>query len=787
MQVVKRTGEREDVSFDKVLRRLQNQSAGLKAVNVFVIAQKVCAYIHEGVTTKELDVTAANICSSMIADHPDHDSLAARLTVSNLQKETPSNFSDAIARLHSGKRVSDELYEIVSEHAELLDSTIDRSRDYKFDYFGIITLMRNYLIKDESGIVESPQFMFMRVSLGIHGHDIESAIDTYHMMSNKYMVHATPTLFNSGTNRAQMSSCYLIDIFEDSIDGIYDTLKECALISKYAGGIGLSISNIRAKGSYIKGTNGESSGLVPMARVFNATARYVNQGGKRKGAIAMYLEPWHDDIDEFINLRRNGGHTEDRARDLFLALWVPDLFMRRVEEGGMWSLMCPDESPGLTEVYGKDFDTLYEKYENEGKYRRQVPASELFGRIVDAQIETGTPYILFKDAANSKSNQKNLGCIKSSNLCAEIIEYTSSDEVAVCNLASICLPQMVDIDDEGVATVNYSRLRMVTRQLVINLNKIIDRNFYPTAKTKNSNLKHRPIGIGVQGLADVFTAMGVSFDSSESFEIERTIFRVMYYQAMSTSIDLGMKLGKYDSFEGSPLSEGILQPDLWENSDVDRDCSQLTSADWEDLRIRAKTHGARNSLLIALMPTASTSHILGSAGECMEPYSALMYTRKTLAGEFIVVNKKLVKMLEERGLWSPEIKQAIIINEGSIQGIDQIPGDIQSLFQTVWDLKQKVLLQHARNRAVYVCQSQSMNVFMEAPTRGKVKAMLTWAWNAGLKTGSYYLRSRPVAKAQQFTIEPKDMSKKTGETPDKNLIEEPVAEEEPFVCIPCSS
>lgn len=783
MQVVKRNGLREDVSFDKVLRRLQNQADGLAAVNPVVIAQKVCAFIHEGVTTKELDVMAANICSSMIAEHPDHDSLAARLTISNLQKETTAVFSAAMARLHGGERISDEIARVVRENADRLDAAIDRSRDYKHDYFGVMTLMRNYLIRDESGVVESPQFMFMRVALGIHGSDVDAAVATYDMMSNKFAVHATPTLFNSGTDRAQMSSCYLIDNFEDSIEGIYDTLKECALISKYAGGIGLSVSSVRANGAYIKGTNGESAGLVPMARVFNATARYVNQGGKRKGAVAMYLEPWHDDIEEFIDLRRNGGHTEDRARDLFLALWVPDLFMKRVEAGGVWSLMSPDECPGLTDVYGDAFEELYEKYEREGKFRRQVPATELFGKIVDAQIETGTPYVLFKDAANSKSNQKNLGCIKSSNLCAEIIEYTSSDEVAVCNLASICLPQMVDVNATGMASVNYARLRSVTRQLVVNLNKIIDRNYYPTRKTKTSNLKHRPIGIGVQGLADVFTAMGVGFDSAESFEIERCMFRVMYHAAMSASIDLAKAEGSYASFEGSPLSQGVLQPDLWEDSDVDKDCEQLTSADWAALRDDAKAHGARNSLLIALMPTATTSHIMGSAAEAMEPYSSLMFTRKTLAGEFIVVNRKLVTMLEQRGLWNAAVKEAIVVNDGSVQGIDAVPADIQTLFQTVWDLKQKVLLQHARNRAPYVCQSQSTNVFMRAPTRGKVKAMLTWAWRSGLKTGVYYLRTAAKARAQQFTVEPKNTSQKASEAE----IAPEEEDDEPHVCIPCSA
>jgi ribonucleoside-diphosphate reductase alpha chain len=778
MQVIKRDGVRQDVSFDKVLTRLQIQAAGLHAVNVFVIAQKVCAYIHDGVTTVELDVTAANICSSMIADHPDHDALAARLTVSNLQKEAPSVFSEVIARLHRGGRVSDEVAAIVAVNADRLDAAIDRRRDYDFDYFGIMTLMRNYLIKDAAGIVESPQFMFMRVALGIHGDDLDSAVATYDMISRKYMVHATPTLFNAGTERAQMSSCYLIDMFEDSIDGIYDTLKECALISKYAGGIGLSVSNIRANGAYIQGTNGQSSGLVPMARVFNATARYVNQGGKRKGAVALYLEPWHDDIDAFIDLRRNGGHTEDRARDLFLALWVPDLFMRRVEEGGVWSLMSPDECPGLTDVYGDAFVELYERYEREGRFRRQVPAAELFSKIVDAQIETGTPYVLFKDAANAKSNQKNLGCIKSSNLCAEIIEYTSADEVAVCNLASICLPQMIDRDGEtGRASVNYDRLDAVARQLVVNLNRIIDRNFYPTPKTAASNKQHRPIGIGVQGLADVFTAMGVAFDSEASFEIERAIFRVIYHAAMWASVELAVAHGPYASFEGSPLSQGLLQPDLWADSDVERDCERLTSRDWQALRDAVRTKGARNSLLIALMPTATTSHVMGSAAEAMEPYSSLMFTRKTLAGEFIVVNRALVAALEARGLWSGAMKEAIIVNEGSVQGIAAVPQDIQDLFQTVWDLKQKVLLQHARNRAPYVCQSQSTNVFMQAPTRGKVKAMLTWAWKAGLKTGTYYLRTKPKAKAQQFTIEPKARA----------AAEPDGGDGDDGVCIPCSS
>lgn len=766
MQVVKRDGSRQDVSFDKVTARIAQQSDGLDGVNVIRIAQQVCTYIHDGVTTKQLDVTAANICSSLIAQHPDHDTLAARLVVSNMHKETPATFTAAMARLGSSGRVSEELMDTVTVAGAMLDSAIEQEQDYAFDYFGICTLTKNYLIHDGDGLVERPQYMFMRVALGIHGANVEAAIGTYWMMSQRLMVHATPTLFNAGTERPQMSSCYLVDMFEDSIDGIYDTLKECASISKYAGGIGLSVSDVRASGAYIKGTNGRADGIVPMAQVYNATARYVNQGGKRKGAMAMYIEPWHADIMAFVDLRRNGGSNEERTRDLFLSIWAPDLFMRRVESGGDWSLMCPHECPGLTDVCGKDFDELYERYEREGRYRERIPAQQLMNRITDAQIETGMPYFLAKCSANLKSNQQHLGVIKSSNLCAEIIEFASKDEVAVCNLASICLPQLMTADG-----FSYDILTDVTGTLVRNLNAIIDRNYYPTQRSRESNLKHRPIGIGVQGLADVFTAMGFPFDSPEAFALERSIFRTIYHAAMMESVLLAAEFGTYASYEGSPLSNGILQPDMWPGDEARVGCEAVSVEDWNQLREALAKHGARNSLLVALMPTATTSQIMGSAGEAMEPYSSMLFTRKTLAGEFIVVNRSLVRTLDERGLWNERVKEAIMKNDGSVAGLDDlVPADVQALYMTVWDLKQKVLIDHARNRAAFVDQSQSMNLFMAAPTRKKVQNALMYGWRSGLKTCLYYLRTKPAARAQRFTIEPSA----------------PVREEDP-VCAVCSA
>ncbi len=749
--VIKRNGKKESIKFDKVTARLEKLSYSLSPlVNVFEVAKKVIEGIYDGVPTTELDNLAAETAASLATRHPDYALLASRIAVSNLHKNTIKSFSETMRMLHrytdstNGKympMLSDDVMEIIEEHAELLDSTLIYDRDFAFDYFGFKTIEKSYLLKVDGKIVERPQHMYMRVAIGIHKNDIERAIRTYNLMSEKWFTHATPTLFNAGTPKPQMSSCFLLTMKEDSIDGIYDTLKQTAKISQSAGGIGLAIHNIRATGSYIGGTNGTSNGIIPMLKVYNDTARYVDQGGgKRKGAFAIYLEPWHADVFEFLDLRKNHGKEELRARDLFYALWIPDLFMKRVEANGEWSLFCPNEAPGLSDCWGPEFEALYTQYEEEGRARKTVKAQELWFAVLDAQIETGTPYLLYKDAANKKSNQQNLGTIKSSNLCTEIIEYTSPDEVAVCNLASVALPRYV-INGK----FDHDKLYEVTYEVTRNLNKIIDNNYYPVEEAKNSNLRHRPIGLGVQGLADVFILLRLPFESELAKLLNRNIFETMYFAAMTASMDLAKEEGYYESFPGSPLSKGIFQFDMWNVQPTDR-------WDWEALRKDVVKHGVRNSLLMAPMPTASTSQILGN-NECFEPYTSNIYTRRVLSGEFIIVNKHLLKDLIHLGLWNNDMKNRIISANGSIQNIDAIPTEIKELYKTVWEIKQRTLIDMAADRGAYICQSQSLNLFVDTPSPSKLTSMHFYGWKKGLKTGMYYLRSQAATQAVQFTIE----------------------------------
>ena len=752
MFVIKRNGKKESVKFDKITARIQKLSYGLSAlVDPIDVAKKVVEGIYDGVTTTELDNLAAETAASLTTKHPDYALLASRIAVSNLHKNTEKSFSKTMRKLYnytdprSGKLLpllSDEIMEVIEKNAELLDSTIIYDRDFGFDYFGFKTLEKSYLLRLDGKIAERPQHMFMRVSIGIHHDDIESAIITYNLMSERWFTHATPTLFNAGTPKPQMSSCFLLTMKEDSIDGIYDTLRQTAKISQSAGGIGLAIHGIRATGSYIGGTNGTSNGIIPMLRVFNDTARYVDQGGgKRKGAFAIYLEPWHADVFEFLDLRKNHGKEEMRARDLFYALWMPDLFMQRVEENGDWSLFCPNEAPGLHESWGEEFEKLYTTYEKEGKARKTIKAQELWFAIIEAQIETGTPYLLYKDAANRKSNQQNLGTIKSSNLCTEIIEYTSPDEVAVCNLASLALPRFVT---DG--QFDHQKLYEVTYQATKNLNKIIDFNYYPVEEARNSNLRHRPIGLGVQGLADVFILMRQPFESDAAKAINKEIFETIYFAAMTASKDLAIKDGAYSTFKGSPLSKGVFQFDMWEEA------SLSGRWDWDTLRKEVMQYGVRNSLLVAPMPTASTSQILGN-NECFEPYTSNIYTRRVLSGEFIVVNKHLLRDLVELGLWSNDMKNKIIKANGSIQKIEEIPANIKELYKTVWEIKQRNLIDMAADRGAFICQSQSLNLFVDAPSSSKLTSMHFYAWKKGLKTGMYYLRTQAAAQAVQFTVE----------------------------------
>ena len=752
MYVIKRDGNRESVKFDKVTARIQKLCYGLDPIHVTPInvAMKVIEGIYEGVTTSELDNLAAETAASLTTKHPDYALLASRIAVSNLHKNTNKSFSKTMEALYNyidpktGKKaplIADDVHEIIQKNAQELDSTIIYDRDFGYDYFGFKTLERSYLLKLNGQVAERPQHMVMRVAVGIHKDDIASVIETYNLMSERWFTHATPTLFNAGTPKPQMSSCFLLTVKDDSIDGIYDTLKSCAKISQSAGGIGLSIHNIRATGSYIRGTNGTSNGIVPMLRVFNDTARYVDQGGgKRKGSFAIYLEPWHADIYEFLDLRKNTGKEEARARDLFTAMWTPDLFMKRVEENSTWSLFCPNEAPGLADCWGAEFEALYTRYEQEGKARKTIQARELWAAIIDSQIETGNPYMLYKDACNGKSNQQNLGTIKSSNLCTEIIEYTAPDEIAVCNLASIALPRFVE---DG--KFDHQKLFDITYVITKNLNKIIDRNYYPVAEARNSNMRHRPIGIGVQGLADAFILMRFPFDSPEAVQLNKEIHETIYYAAMTASKDLAKLEGPYETFAGSPVSKGVFQFDMWNVTPSSR-------WEWDVLKEEVKTHGVRNSLLLAPMPTASTSQILGN-NECFEPYTSNIYSRRVLSGEFVIVNKHLLKDLVKLGIWNDSLKNKIIIANGSVQNIAEIPDNVKALYKTVWEISQKVIINMAADRGAYICQSQSLNLFVQDANFAKLSSMHFYGWKAGLKTGMYYLRTKAAADAIKFTAD----------------------------------
>ena len=745
MKVLKRDNTCTDMKFDKVTMRISNLMSGLSDdISADKVAQKVFSSMYDGIKTQEIDTLSAEIAIGMITDHPDYETLATRIVASNIQKICPPNFSDAMKCLHENGVIVTELFQIVEENKELVNKMIKKNRDSEFAFFGLKTLEKSYLQRVDGNLVETPQYLFLRVALGIHGNELKKVQETYDLMSQGYFIHATPSLFNAGTPRPQMSSCFLIASKDDSIDGIFDTLKECAQISKWAGGIGLHIHNIRSNKSKIKGTNGVSDGIVPMLRVFNNTARYVNQAGRRKGSIAVYLEPWHADVMEFLELRLNQGDEEARCRDLFLALWIPDLFMRRVSENGDWTLFSPDEAPGLSDCYGEEFETLYLQYESEGRGRRTIPASKLWIAILKSQTETGTPYMLYKDACNTKSNQKNIGVIKNSNLCTEIVEYTSKDETAVCNLASLGLPKFV----KGDGTFDHDKFHKVVRIVTRNLNRVIDRNYYPVDTAKHSNFKHRPIGIGVQGLADVFAMLKYPFDSPEAKQLNVEIFETMYHAAITESNQLAKEEGAYETYEGSPMSEGLFQFDLW------NDTTTFSGRyDWSKLKKMVSKWGVRNSLLVAPMPTASTSQILGN-NECFEPYTTNIYLRRTLAGEFVVVNKHLVRDLQELGLWSKDMKNQIIRNNGSIQEIQTIPQSIKDIYKTVWEISQKVIIDMAADRGQFIDQSQSMNIHIENPTVPKLSSMHMYAWKKGLKTGMYYLRTKAKSRAIQFTLEP---------------------------------
>ena len=763
MYVVKREGKKEPVKFDKITARIIKMCYGLDPlVSPEAVAMKVIEGIYDGVSTSDLDNLAAEVAAAKTIDHPDYALLASRIAVSNLHKETKKTFSDVMQDLYNyidpktgenAALLSKEVHDIIMDNKNLLDSSIIYDRDFRYDYFGFKTLTRSYLMKLNGNIAERPQQMLMRVSVGIHKNDIESAIRTYNLMSEGWFTHATPTLFNSGTPKPQMSSCFLLTTKEDSIDGIYDTLKSCAQISQSAGGIGLSIHDIRATGSYIKGTNGTSNGIVPMLRVFNDTARYVDQGGgKRKGSFAMYLEPWHADVFDFLDLKKNHGKEEQRARDLFYALWIPDLFMKRVKENGNWTLMCPHECPGLSDTHSKEFEKLYTKYEKDGKGRKTIKAQDLWFKILESQIETGTPYMLYKDAANAKSNQQNLGVIKSSNLCTEIIEYTAPDEVAVCNLASLALPKYVKDD----ATFDFEKLFEVTYQATINLNRIIDENYYPVKEAKNSNLRHRPIGLGVQGLADAFIMMRLPFESEEAKALNREVFETIYFASMTASKDLAKEDGAYETYPGSPVSKGIFQFDMW-------DVKPTARWEWDLLKDEVKKYGVRNSLLLAPMPTASTAQILGN-NECFEPYTSNIYTRRVLSGEFIIVNKHLLKDLVKEGLWDKTMRQKIMAANGSVQNIEDVPENLKQLYKTAWEISQKAIIEQAADRGAYICQSQSLNIFMENANFGKLTSMHFYGWEKGLKTGMYYLRTKAATDAIKFTVDKDVVAKSTSKS-----------------------
>ncbi len=767
MYVVKRDGRREPMMFDKITARVRKLCYGLnELVDPVKVAMRVIEGLYDGVTTSELDNLAAEVAATMTTTHPDYARLAARISVSNLHKNTKKVFSEVMYDLYSyvnprtGKKaplIADDVYEVIEKHKDILDSTIIYNRDFGYDYFGFKTLERSYLLKINGEIAERPQHMLMRVAVGIHLDDLDAVVETYELMSKKYFTHATPTLFNAGTPKPQMSSCFLLTMKADSIDGIYDTLKQTAKISQSAGGIGLAIHNIRATGSYIAGTNGTSNGIVPMLKVFNDTARYVDQGGgKRKGSFAIYIEPWHADIFDFLDLKKNHGKEEMRARDLFYAMWIPDLFMKRVQEDGPWTLMCPNECTGLCDTHSEEFEALYTQYEAEGKGRKTVKARELWEKILESQIETGTPYMLYKDAANRKSNQKNLGTIRSSNLCTEILEFTSPDEVAVCNLASIALPMFIKNGE-----FDHKELFRITKRVTKNLNRVIDRNFYPIKEAENSNFRHRPIGLGVQGLADTFIKLRLPFTSDEAKKLNQDIFETLYYAAVTASMEEAQKEGTYKSYKGSPISKGEFQHNLWGIKDEELSGNW----DWEKLRKEVKKHGVRNSLLVAPMPTASTSQILGN-NECFEPYTSNIYTRRVLSGEFIVVNKHLLEDLVALGLWNDGIKQDIMRANGSIQEIEVIPQDIKELYKTVWELSMKDIIDMARHRGYFIDQSQSLNLFMEGATMAKLTSMHFYAWKSGLKTGMYYLRTKSAVDAIKFTL---DNTKK--EEPETEIIE----------------
>ncbi len=794
MKVIKRNGQPEEVSFDKIKNRIANLSEGLNEqfVDIDEVSKRVIAGLYDKVTTTALDNLAAETAASLAAQHPDYGILAARIAVSNLHKNTSDSFSQTVAQLHANidahsnqpaPLISYETARVVAKYADILDAAMreHQKRDFEFDFFGFKTLERSYLLKINDKIVERPQYMFLRVALGIHGEDIKAALETYNLMAEKWFIHATPTLFNGGTPRANYSSCYLLAMTDDSITGIFETLARCAKISQAAGGIGVNIHNIRAKGSYIKGTGGNSSGIVPMLRVYNDTARYVDQGGnKRKGAFAVYLEPWHADIFDFLELKKNHGKEEQRARDLFYALWIPDLFMERVEADADWTLMCPNECPRLYETHGAEFEALYLAYEKAGKGRKTIPARELWTAILSSQIETGTPYMLYKDQANAKSNQQNLGTIRSSNLCTEIIQYTSADEVAVCNLASISLPKYV-INGE----FNHEKLVEVVRVVTRNLNKIIDINHYPVPEAQNSNFRHRPIGIGVQGLADVFMKLKMPFDSSQAKQLNKDIFETIYYAAVSESCQLAKIHGAYSSFVGSPASKGILQFDMW-------NVQPSTRWDWQTLKNEIQAYGMRNSLLLAPMPTASTSQILGN-NECFEPYTSNIYTRRTLSGEYVVVNKHLLNDLIEQGLWSEELREMLIASNGSVQNIEGLSEETKQLYKTAYEIRQRDIIDMAADRGAFICQSQSLNLFVENPNFAKLTSMHFHAWRKGLKTGLYYLRSKAAADPIKFTLSGKYQQKFANTQAQEASIQEQAANElacsldNPDDCVMCSA
>ena len=751
MHVIKRDGRREAVKFDKITARIKKLCYGLDPiVDPTKVAMRVIEGLYDGVTTVELDNLAAEVSASMTTLHPGYSLLASRIAVSNLHSATKKSFSSTMKDLYEyvdpktdkkAPLLADDVYKVIEDNAEVLDSSIIYDRDFGYDYFGFKTLERSYLLKLNGEVAERPQHMLMRVSLGIHKTDIDSAIKTYELMSERWFTHATPTLFNAGTPKPQMSSCFLLSMKDDSIDGIYDTLKQCAKISQSAGGIGLSIHDVRATGSYIRGTNGASNGIVPMLRVFNDTARYVDQGGgKRKGSFAIYIEPWHADIMDFLDLKKNHGKEEQRARDLFYAMWMSDLFMERVEANAEWTLMCPNECPGLSDAYGDEFKALYTKYEEAGKGRKTIKAQDLWFKILESQIETGTPYMLYKDAANQKSNQKNLGTIKSSNLCTEIMEYTSPDEVAVCNLASLALPRFV-IDGK----FDHDKLFEVSYQATKNLNVIIDNNYYPVPEARNSNFRHRPIGLGVQGLADAFIMLRYPFESEEAKTLNKEIFETIYYAAMTASKDLAIQDGAYETYEGSPVSKGVFQYDMWNVTPSDR-------WEWNVLKEEVKKHGVRNSLLMAPMPTASTSQILGN-NECFEPYTSNIYSRRTLSGEFAVINKHLLRDLVKLGIWNDNLKNKLIANNGSVQNIDEIPENLKELYKTTWEISQKTIIDMAADRGAFICQSQSLNIHIENANFAKLTSMHFYGWKKGLKTGMYYLRTKAATDAIKFTVD----------------------------------